>query len=95
MPRHMSSLKDKVVIRVANFKDFLSHVDRADRIYYMQRGSFLLVIASNFIWTGYIDREPEELRRKWEEIKRYKGVEVAEFMDIYEVADYLKSLSSA
>jgi hypothetical protein len=95
MPRSMSSLKDRVVIRVANFKDFLAHIDRADRVYYMQRGSFLLVIASNFMWTGNIDREPEELRRKWEEIKKHKGVEVAEFMDIYEVADYLKSLSSA
>jgi hypothetical protein len=91
----MSSLKDKLVIRVANFRDFLAHVDRADRVYYMQRGSMLIVLASNFIWTGNIDKEPEDLRKKWEEIKRYKGVEVAEFMDIYEVADFLKSLSSA
>ncbi|MCI4408555.1 MAG: hypothetical protein JHC26_05645 [Thermofilum sp.] len=91
----MSSLKDRLMIRVANFRDFLAHVDRADRVYYMQRGSQLIVLASNFIWTGNIDKEPEDLRKKWDEIKKYKGVEVAEFMDIYEVTDFLKSLSSA
>lgn len=91
----MSALRDRVVVKVARFRDFLAHIDRADRVYYMQRGSRLLALASNFLWEGDLAREDPALVKRWEEVKSYKGVEVEQFMDVWEAADYLKSLSSA
>jgi len=50
LPLHsMSSLRDKLIIKVVHLKDFLSHVDRADRIYFIQRGDHLIALASNFL----------------------------------------------
>jgi len=89
----MSALRERLVIKVARLKDFLAHVDRADRVYYIQRGSRLVAIASNYLWEGDIGRE-EATRARWEQIKTYKGVEVEAFMDAWEAADYLKSLTS-
>jgi len=91
----MSALRDRIVVKVARLRDFLAHVDRADRVYYMQRGTRLLALASNFLWEGDLAKEDEAVRRKWEEVKSYKGVEVESFLDVWEAADYLKSLSTA
>jgi hypothetical protein len=90
----MSALRERLVVKVKNLKDFLAHVDRADRVYYYQKGSYLLAIASNFLWEGLLAEQPEELVRKWEEIKAYKGVEVEQFLDAWEAADFLKSITA-
>ena len=90
----MSALRERVVVKVKHLKDFLAHVDRADRVYFYQRGDYLLAIASNFLWEGLLKDQPEELVRKWEEVKSYKGVEVEQFLDAWEAADFLKSITA-
>jgi len=87
----MSALRERVIVKVKHLKDFLAHVDRADRVYYYTRGNYLLAIASNFLWEGMLNEQPEELVRKWEEVKAYKGVEVDQFLDVWEATDYLKA----
>ena len=89
----MSALRERMVIKVSRLKDFLMHVDRADRVYYVERGSWLLALASNFLWEGDLSKEDPAVLRKWEEVKGYKGVEVEQFMDVWEAADYLKSVT--
>jgi len=90
----VSALRERVVVKVKHLKDFLAHVDRADRVYFYQRGDYLLAIASNFLWEGLLKDQPEELVRKWEEVKSYKGVEVEQFLDAWEAADFLKSITA-
>jgi len=90
----VSALRERLVVKVKNLRDFLAHVDRADRVYYYQRGSYLLALASNFLWEGTLSGQPEELVRKWEEVKSYKGVEVEQFLDAWEAADFLKSITA-
>jgi uncharacterized protein YggL (DUF469 family) len=90
----MSSLRDRLIIKVVRLKDFLAHVDRADRIYYVQRGSYLIALASNFLWEGDVSKEDKDIVEKWNKVKEYKGVEVEEFMDAWEASDYLKAVSS-
>jgi hypothetical protein len=90
----MSALRERLVVKVKNLRDFLAHVDRADRVYYYQRGNYLLALASNFLWEGLLNEQPEELVRKWEEVKSYKGVEVEQFLDAWEAADFLKSITA-
>ena len=90
----MSALRERLVIKVARLKDFLAHVDRADRVYYIQRGTRLVAIASNYLWEGDLSKEDEATRARWEQVRSYKGVEVEAFMDAWEAADYLKSLTS-
>jgi hypothetical protein len=87
----MSALRERVIVKVKHLKDFLAHVDRADRVYYYVRGSYLLAIASNFLWEGNLNEQPEELVQRWEEVKAYKGVEVDQFLDVWEATDYLKA----
>jgi uncharacterized protein YggL (DUF469 family) len=87
----MSALRERVVVKVKHLKDFLAHVDRADRVYFYQRGSYLLALASNFLWEGNLNEQPEALIQKWEEVKSYKGVEVDQFLDVWEATDYLKA----
>jgi uncharacterized protein YggL (DUF469 family) len=87
----MSALRERVVVKVKHLKDFLAHVDRADRVYFYQRGSYLLALASNFLWEGNLNEQPEALIQKWEEVKNYKGVEVDQFLDVWEATDYLKA----
>lgn len=90
----MSALRERVVVKVKHLKDFLAHVDRADRVYFYQRGSYLLALASNFLWEGNLSEQPEELVQRWEEVKSYKGVEVEQFLDAWEAADFLKSITA-
>jgi uncharacterized protein YggL (DUF469 family) len=90
----MSSLRDRLIIKVVRLKDFLAHVDRADRIYYVQRGSYLIALASNFLWEGDVSKEDKDIVEKWNKVREYKGVEVEEFMDAWEASDYLKAVSS-
>jgi hypothetical protein len=90
----MSSLRDRLIIKIARLKDFLAHVDRADRVYYVERGTYLVALASNFLWEGDISKEDKKIVEKWNKIKEYKGVEVEEFLDAYEASDYLKAISS-
>jgi len=90
----VSALRERVIVKVSKLKDFLANVDRADRVYFVQKGSWLLALASNFLWEGDLSREDEHVRRKWEEVKSYKGVEVEAFLDSWEAVDYLKSLTS-
>ena len=90
----MSALRERVVVKVKHLKDFLAHVDRADRVYFYQRGDYLLAIASNFLWEGLLSELPKELVEKWEEVKSYKGVEVEQFLDAWEAADFLKSVTA-
>jgi hypothetical protein len=87
----MSALRERVIVKVKHLKDFLAHVDRADRVYFYRRGDYLLALASNFLWEGMLSEQPEELVRKWEEVKNYKGVEVDQFLDVWEATDYLKA----
>jgi uncharacterized protein YggL (DUF469 family) len=87
----MSALRERVIVKVKHLKDFLAHVDRADRVYFYQRGSYLLALASNFLWEGNLSEQPEALIQKWEEVKNYKGVEVDQFLDVWEATDYLKA----
>jgi len=90
----MSSLRDRLIIKVKHLKDFLAHVDRADRIYYLERGDYLVALASNYLWEGQLSKEDPEVVKKWKEVKEYKGVEVEEFLDAWEAGDYLKAISS-
>jgi len=90
----MSSLRDRLVIKVVRLKDFLAHIDRADRVYYIQRGSYLVALASNYLWEGDLSKEEEWVRQRWEQVKTYKGVEVELFLDAWEACDYLKSVSA-
>jgi len=90
----MSSLRDRLIIKVVRLKDFLAHIDRADRIYYVQRGSYLVALASNFLWEGDLNKEDKEVVERWNRVKEYKGIEVEEFMDVWEASDYLKAVSS-
>jgi hypothetical protein len=90
----MSSLRDRLIIKVARLRDFLAHVDRADRVYYVERGSYLVAIASNFLWEGDISKEDKDIVERWNKVKEHKGVEVEEFLDAYEASDYLKAISS-
>jgi len=90
----MSSLRDRLIIKVKHLKDFLAHVDRADRIYYLERGDYLVALASNYLWEGQLSKEDPEVVKKWKEVKEYKGVEVEEFLDAWEAGDYLKAVSS-
>jgi ribosomal protein S13 len=90
----MSSLRDRLIIKVARLRDFLAHVDRADRVYYVERGDYLVALASNFLWEGDLSKEDKEVVKKWVAIKEYKGVQVEEFLDAYEASDYLKAISS-
>ena len=88
----MSTLRERVIVKVAKLEDFLAHVDRADRVYYVQKGTWVLALASNLLWEGDLAKEDEAVRRKWEEVKSYKGVEVESFLDVWEAVDYLKSV---
>jgi hypothetical protein len=90
----MSSLRERLIIKVVRLKDFLAHVDRADRIFYVQRGHYLVALASNFLWEGDLSKEDKDVVEKWNKVKEYKGVEVDEFMDVWEASDYLKAVSS-
>ncbi|MEM0060320.1 MULTISPECIES: hypothetical protein [Thermoprotei] len=90
----MSSLRDRLIIKVKHLKDFLAHVDRADRIFYLERGDYLVALASNYLWEGQLSKEDPEVVKRWKEVKEYKGVEVEEFLDSWEVSDYLKAISS-
>nr|ADJ54327.1 hypothetical protein pHA1_gp49 [archaeon enrichment culture clone 1(2010)] len=90
----MSSLRDRLIIKVKHLKDFLAHIDRADRIYYLERGDYLVALASNYLWEGQLSKEDPEVVKKWKEVKEYKGVEVEEFLDAWEAGDYLKAISS-
>jgi hypothetical protein len=90
----MSSLRDRLVIKVVRLKDFLAHVDRADRVYYVERGNYLVALASNFLWEGDLSKEGKDVVEKWNKVKEYKGVQVEEFLDAYEASDYLKAISS-
>jgi ribosomal protein S13 len=90
----MSSLRDRLIIKIARLKDFLAHIDRADRVYYVERGTYLVALASNYLWEGDLSKEDKEVVKKWNEIKEYKGVQVEEFLDVWEASDYLKAISS-
>jgi ribosomal protein S13 len=90
----MSSLRDRLIIKVARLKDFLAHVDRADRVYYVERGTYLVALASNFLWEGDLSSEDKKVIERWNKVKEYKGVQVEEFLDAYEASDYLKAISS-
>jgi len=83
-----------LIIKVTRLKDFLAHVDRADRVYYVERGSYLVALASNFLWEGDLSKESKDVVEKWNKVKEYKGVQVEEFLDAYEASDYLKAISS-
>jgi hypothetical protein len=69
----MSSLRDRLIIKVVRLKDFLAHVDRADRIFYVQRGHYLVALASNFLWEGDLSKEDKDVVEKWNKLKEYKG----------------------
>jgi len=89
----MSSLRDRLIIKVTRLKDFLAHIDRADRVYWIQRGNYLIALASNYLWEGDLSKEDKEIVERWNKVKEYKGVEVEEFMDAWEASDYLKAVS--
>lgn len=84
--------RERAVIKVKRLKDFLDHVDRADRVYFHQRGAYVVAFAANMVWEGNVDTEPKELQDRLKQVLAYKGVEVADIMDTFETVDYLKAV---
>ncbi len=85
----MSLLLTRGVIQVERLEDLLAHSDRADRVFYTNRGNYYWVICGSFFWEGEVR---EELRPLLERVLKVKGVRIKRIFDSYEIVDYLKSV---
>ena len=85
----MSLMLTKGVVQVERLEDLLAHSDRADRVYYTNRGNYYWIICGSFFWEGEVK---EEQKTQLERVLRVKGVRIKKIFDSYEILDYLKSI---